>query len=313
MKIRTLTIASAAMLLACTNALAIDYNCEGCTLGQMKSTAVSLGKGDHRIYSFSNGLAKRFSVTCQGDSPLGIPQPLTQSDGSDNTKNYTGSTSHSNSQPLNAAASTTAAGCPFNRPLVASIAPLAADEQYAFDLAKQWRLDYPSNDQGADLSYNTGTHPGNSPYGESVYNVLHDYPGRSMLFRDIQLDTPAITQFLSVIAAATVSHFNVLSNRIIISVTFRDGSSIRIVYDGNLQTFTLIPNTARNELNRPIIEQNALEYEGSYDMVGVDQNRYLQYLQSMGVQVIGGSGSSAGMKYVCSWDRSALRLTCRVF
>lgn len=275
---------------------AVDYNCEGCSVSQMHAKALSLGRGEHRLFSFSNNTAKTFTVSCSNTQPTGTSAP----------DSVSGSSDRSAAARLDPAAS----GCPLNGTLQVQMSPLQADEQHAFDLAKQFLDVLPPNDQGAELTYDASTHPGNSPYGDSVYNVLNDYPARMNLIRDMKNDIPFLTQYTTALAAALVAHFNVLSNRIIISVTFRDGSSLRFIYDGNLQTVTPIPGTARNNVGNVIVEANDSGYQGTYNVVGTDVEAYLRYLQSLGIRVVRGPTGLGRVR--CVWEPSTHSLTCSI-
>lgn len=275
---------------------AADFNCEGCDLGGMRLQAEALGSGTHRIYSFANDLAFTFLVRCEGERPLSEPGPAQ---------------SGTDEGPGRGASSTSGiaaiGSCPPGQTTVVETLPLGAAEQHAFDLVKDFRWSYPPGQDGVAFEYTPSA--GGGEWGHSVYNFLGNYPARSNLYDEIRQNAPAIPQYLNALAVAIGAHFNLLYNRLIIRVVFRDGSSIRIYFDGSLQTFHVIPESARSETNQPIVEQNDRDYAGRYNIAGTDIGAYLRFLEGMGVEVVGTRGAHS----TCSWDPKNSRLTCRIW
>lgn len=278
------------LALAATNADAVDFNCEGCSPAQMQSKALGFGRGEHRIYSFSTSTAFVFTVTCSNAQPNGAAGPISD--------NVTAKQSPDSSPQ--------AAGCTNGAQLQVMTSPLSPEENTAFILARDFFKDHPKNNQGADLTYNAR----NTSYGSSVYQILNNYPARQNLFNDIKEDINGFKQYTAVLAAAVLAGFNIISNRVIIQVTFQDGSTVQVVYDGNLHTFDVIPSTARNNVGNPIVESNSMGYAGHYDLVGADVGEYLNYLRSLGIPIVG--GGSGGIRASCVWDPAKNTLTCKI-
>jgi hypothetical protein len=144
------------------------------------------------------------------------------------------------------------------------------DEQNAFNLMRAYLVAHPigASGRGADAVYNTGEHPGNGGYGDSVTQVLHSNTPWTNLVDEIDREMPAITQFITAAAAATASNLDIGPNSVAILVTFRDGSSVIINYDRDTKQYTEKPWSARDAANNPIIENNEQHFEGDYNLYG---------------------------------------------
>lgn len=281
------------LALAATNAGAVDFNCEGCSPEQMQSRALGFGRGEHRIYSFSTGTAFVFTVMCSNARFAGAAN-----------------TASDNDAKPSADPTPPATGCQKGARLQVATSPLSPEEDTVFALANKFLKDHAWNRQGPNLTYDTGAAAGSSPRGDSVYGILNDFPARQNLFGDIQSKADGFTQYAAVLAAMKAAHFEILSHRIIIPVTFRDGSSVRVIHDGDLHTFELIPSTARNNVGKPIVESNNREYAGIYDLTGANVDAYLNYLRSLGIPIVG--GESGGNEATCVWSGAGNTLTCKV-
>src|SRR5690606_14843535 len=104
-----------------SGAKAADASCEGCSSSQMASKALSLGKGNHRTYSFSTASIRGYSVTCAGSIPL-VNAPPPEASRSDPGMDDDGSLFG------------TGSSCPLNRPLQVDNAPLDSATQTAWVL-----------------------------------------------------------------------------------------------------------------------------------------------------------------------------------
>lgn len=280
------------------DASAVDIACEGCAQQQMRAKALALGEGEHRIYSLSTGLAYRFAVTCSGNVPLGNPEASQE-------KAHEPSEDTGKRQGSGSSVDGVGGPCPFNRPLQVEINPLYPEEKNAFNLAKAFVTAYPPQ-SGYDLSYDAGGALSTGPWADTVYNVISDYPNRVGLFNEMQQNVPGYQQYLSSLAAGIVAHFGILSNRLLILVKFKDGSSVIIKWDADLQQFSLVPNSAKTETNQPVIEDNSRNFTGNYNIAGVDTDAYFRLLRSMGVEIVLGD---RGPSLMCVWKPPVL--SCR--
>lgn len=310
MIMKKIALAAFAMSFITSNALATDYNCEGCNFGQMNAKALSFGKGDHKIYSFSTNLAYHFSVTCSGSVPLGLPSS-SQLD----SRSIESEASDASDKVANGDYTTNAggSGCAFGNPLEVQTSPFYANEQNAFNLMRAYLIAHPvgASGRGTDIEYNTSEHPGNGGYGDSVTQVLHNNTPWTQLVDEIDLNVPAITQFITAAAAATASNLNIGPNSVAILVTFRDGSSVIINYDRNTKQYTEKPWSARDAAGKALIENNEQHFEGTYNLYGgIGISDYLDLLQRAGVPVTQASGVAKG--FSCSWNSGTNTLTCRV-
>lgn len=318
-----ISLTMAAGFLTSSAAFATDYNCEGCNLGQMTSKALSFGKGEHRIYSFSTNLAYRFSVTCSGNVPLGST-PTPQSDSASGEVTATDSAPYEPIEAENSDRNTSAiddqsvdaagSGCAFNRPLEVQTSPLYANEQNAFNLMRAFLIAHPvgAGARGSDVSYDTGTKPGNSGYGDSAIQVLHDNTSYTELVDDIIDSRSGLAEFFSAATAGANASFNTGPNATFVLVTFRDGSSLIIRFDRNTHTNEIVPHSARNADNKAIIEDNQKGFEGTYYLSGggISMGDYLDLLRRAGVPVVQASGVAKG--FSCSWNDGTKTLTCTV-
>lgn len=285
---RLTSVIAVGVLLLASSAGAADIPCDGCNYSQMMSRALNQGRGEHRVYNYTAGVIYQFSVTCAGNVVQGEAQ---------------GGSALSDNAPETQAAG----GCPFNRPLqveevlldrtMVSAWPIIMD----FVRAAHWQNGTPdlridARDPGMDYR-NDG----------SVLLPLRDYNARRELFNDIAGSYSGLQKFIQALGAAARSAFSGVQNYILIQFTFKDGTSIKILFDGVTQQFEFVRNSATQANGGPIIEGNASEYQGNYNMAGVDQQAYLNYLGSMGVSIVNG-GLMGHLS--CSWD--GVKLTCKI-
>ncbi len=294
--ISTRTLALAGLLLSAfaVPATAVTAPCDGCGYSQMQSKALTIGKGEHIIYSFSTGDIRGFSVTCQGNVPLGGMAPDSSS-----------STGHDRNGAPGADNTYAAGSCPFGRSLVIDDAMLSGNQLDAWILA----LDFYQKNGGrtgrVDLRYDTGDLP-HGRYSESVYSILSDYQARTDLF-DALLDNPTIGSYAAAFVAGVIAAVGFLPNQLLVAITFEDGSSVVLRYDGALRTLEVVPNSARLTNGQAAVENNSREYQGNYGIGGIDLGMYVGYLGSIGVNVT--NGGTAG-RLVCTWDGHVL--TCKL-
>lgn len=288
-------------LLWVPSANAIDSACDGCSYSQMRSKALTLGKGEHRIYSLSTGYIYGFSVICPGDVPLGAGEESR----SQNSAHQIQQNPISEELPENTFDGTSAVNsCPSAGPLKIYDAPISGSVLSAWTLAhsfyqKNGRIDR------VDVNFNVGDTPGR--YGDSVYNALSDAQARNDLYEWIFDRSQGITDYVTALAAGLVASFNILPNQLLVGVVFKDGSSIVLRYDAALRQLSIVPNSARLSNGQIVVEHNSADFQGNYNMGGVDQDAYIDYLRSMGVTVVNGGLSG---RLICSFD--GVKLTCRV-
>ena len=295
---------AALFVLGTNTAGAVDFNCEGCGYAQMQSKALALGRGEHRLYSYSGNLAYRFSVTCQGTAPTSIPTTPSRDERTQEESRDAGVAVDDDS-------AATSTGCPFGRPLQVFASQFNPAEQHAFDLMRSFVLAYPQGaaGQGADLSYDTSQNPGNSRYGENVYQILNDNGAFSHLTDDMRRDITGFGQYVRAIAAMVAASLNIAPNAVNIVVTFRDGSSIVIKYDRNTLQFDPVPRSARDARGEPIVQDNSQIYAGTYYFMPSQLNDYLSALARARVRVVD-SSSPHPVAFKCVWDPENNRLTC---
>lgn len=273
-------------------AMAATLPCEGCGYAQMQARAVTAGRGDHIIYSFSTDQVRKFSVICQGSAPLGSASgSISSGDAGARDRGDDGSS------PM--------AACPLGRPLLANEIPLTGAEVHAWNLAEDFYTKNGGRVDRVDLRRDTGDLP-YGRYSESVYTILSDYQARTDLY-DVIFNNQSILDYAAALAASVIAAVGFLPNRLLVSVTFEDGTSIVLRYDADLRNFTLVPNSARLANGQALIEANSREYQGNYSTGGVDIAEYVNYLVSMGV-VVTEDGTNG--RLICSWDGHVLR--CRV-
>lgn len=285
---------TAAFLLFCHTAHAADSACEGCSVGQMAARAKALGKGDHIVYSLSTNVVKAFSVTCAGDVPVGAP-PTTDSSGSNG--------SSSKQAGKEEAAGT--GSCPLGRSLQVEETYVDGNTRNAFGLAHAMYAKY--GDVGKVDQEIDADIPGLQQYGGSVYPILSDYNARSEVFRAILDRSQGLKDYAAALTAGLIASLGIMPNQLLIGVTFRDGSSIVLLYNASLRQLSIVPNTARLANGAPVVEKNTADYQGTYNFAGIDQAAYLDYLGKQGVSIV---NATSGTKLECTWN--GVKLSCRV-
>jgi len=267
---------------------AVDAACENCSAARMASMAMSLGRGDHRIFSLSTNTLRAYSVTCSGDAPAANPAGL-----QDNPETDPG-------EQLSAPGA-----CPFGRPLQVDDSPVDSATRQAWTLIHDFYAKYGQADR-VDVKFNTDL-PEAGSFGNTVYPTLSDYQARTDLFELILSRSQGIKDYTAMLSAALLAHLNIIPNQLLIGVTFRDGSTIVLKYDAATRTLSIVPNTARLSNGAAVVERNSADYQGTYPIAGIDQTAYFNYLHQQGVPVV---NATAGYKLECTWN--GVKLSCRV-
>ena len=295
--VRKVLVVFAVLLSA--DALAADSSCEGCTYSEMLSRSITLGKGDHRVYSLSTNVVEGFRVFCRGDVIATLPADDGRSQGQ-------GSGKPARTGKEKGVASVNSIECPFDSPLDSESRPLSPIELSAFSHVHNFYVANGSKVDRIDLDMNLNEMSGVGNSGESVYNVLSDYQVRTNLFAWVSANSNSLQGYFAALTAGRLAHFQILPNQVVLQVTFRDNTKVKLLYHAGIGQISIIRNTARNPDGSAIVEFNAAEYQGNYFLNGTNIEAYVHYLQQMGIPVTNGGGS----RLTCSWD--GVTLNCMV-
>jgi hypothetical protein len=276
----------ATVLLGAAPVFSANIPCRNCTEIGYAQRAVGAGRGQHYVFDYQRGSLRRYNVQCGG--PSAAAQKPGEKEGP------------------SLQSTIEAAACGPSQTLRAEQIENEAFIQQGFlELKAFWdatggTMKSLINVDFGDLAFPTV--PGDTP---SAFDILNNYNYQVGVGQHIANDTYALYRlsFLSSMANAFVGFTD--GARIVIRVTFPDGTkaNYELVYPNPIARY--MPETALLPDGQAIPEANAARYAGTWNATGWtgrQRNDWIAYMASIGVPVTRGNGIIR-----CTWNGHELR------
>lgn len=277
---RTILLGTMAIfMLAASSVSASDIPCEACDAKAMEAVALNAGVGNHRIYSMSTGTIAGFNVACP-DGKFEDRSARTQG-----------------ALPADADGQSIFPAC--RKSLVAQPLALNAASRLAIKAVHELTLAIEKTG-GPVVDFSKQKTPGT--FVGSVLDVMNDYPSRQSMFDWVAGKSALIERYNSAVDATALADLRILSAQLPMTLSFKDGSSVRAFYTASTRVLSLLEESSRASTGVAIVEANTSNFSGTYKIAGMDLPRYSAYLTSLGIAVTG--TGEASMK--CTWKASKL-------